>query len=148
MGGRYGADEAWYERWPLDPRQVDSGFQVFGGDVIRGSITQVSGSASDWRVSVTETGTGATWSRVVRYSALLEGPDFVVEDPGLPRGTGLMSLPRWGSVAFLQMQIRVGRTWRQAGAFSAIRIDMMRHGKTLATAGPLRAGSGFIATQR
>ncbi len=73
LGGPYGVDEAWYERFPLDPHQVNSGFEVFGEDVIRGSIALVPGSASDWRVSITETGTGVTWSRVVHYNALLQG---------------------------------------------------------------------------
>jgi hypothetical protein len=148
LGGPYGVDEAWYERFPLDPHQVNSGFEVFGEDVIRGSIVLVPGSASDWRVSITETGTGVTWSRVVHYNALLEGPEFVVEDPARSRGGRLFTLPRWGSVAFLHMQIRVGRHWRPASAFAAMRIDMIRHGKVLATAGPLLAGSDFTAYQR
>lgn len=148
MAGRYRADEAWYERWPLDPHQVNSGFEVFSPDVIRASLSLVAGSAADWRVSITETATGATWSRLVHYSAPLSGPDFVVEDPARSRHGDLFGFARWGSVAFLHMQIRVGRTWRPAGAFSGFRLDMIRHGKVLATAGPLRDGSSFTATQR
>lgn len=148
LGGPYGGDEAWYERWPLDPRQVESSFQVWSGDVIRASLTLVPGSSTEWRVSVTETATGATWSRLVRYSAYLSGPEFVVEDPGKATGNGLVDLPRWSSVTFLHMQIRVGRNWRPAGTFSGFRIDMIRGGAVLAAAGPLRHGSSFIATQK
>jgi hypothetical protein len=147
LGGRFGGDEAWYERWPLDPRQVQSSFQVWPDDVIRASLTLVPGSSADWRVSITETATGATWSRVVPYRAYLSGPEFVVEDPGNPDGHGLVPLPRWGSVTFLRMQIRVGGTWRAAGTFSGFRVDMSRSGTVLAGAGPLRHGSSFIATQ-
>jgi hypothetical protein len=59
-----------------------------------------------------------------------------------------MSLPRWGSVSFLHMQIRVDGHWRPASTFAAIRIDMIRGGKVLATAGPLLASSAFTAYQR
>jgi len=148
LGGPYAIDDAWYERWPLDPHQVDTRFAVWPDDVIRASLTLVPGSAADWRVSITETATGATWSRLVHYSAYVSGPEFVVEDPGRARDGRLFTFARWGSVAFLHMQIRVGRTWRPAGAFSGYRLDMIRHGTVVATAGPLRAGSAFVATQR
>jgi hypothetical protein len=148
LGGQYAIDDAWYERWPLDPHQIDSAFQVWPDDVIRCSLTLIPGSAADWRVSVTETATGATWSRLVHYRAYLAGPEFVVEDPARSRDGKLFTFARWGTVAFLHMQIRVGRTWRRAGAFPAFRTDMIRHGTVVATAGPLRDGSAFIATQR
>jgi hypothetical protein len=148
LGGPNGVDEAWYERWPLDPHQVNASFEVWPQDVIRTSLTLVAGSSADWRISITETATGATWSRLVHYSAPVSGPEFVVEDPARTRDGRLFTLPRWGSVAFLHMQIRVGRTWRPAGSFSGFRLDMVRHGTVLATAGPLHGGgSSFIATQ-
>lgn len=147
--GMYGDEEAWYERWPLDPGQVNSQFRVFSNDVIRGVLTRVAGTASEWRVWIKETTTGAVWTRLVDYGGAVAGPDFVIEDPGRPSGNGMLTMARWGSVTFTHMQIQVNGRWLPAGAFPAVRIDMAQGGKTTAAVGGLRdGGTSFTATQR
>lgn len=147
--GRYGDEEAWYERWPRDPGQVNSQFRVFPDDVIRGVLTHVAGTASEWRVSIKETATGAVWTRLVDYAGPVVGPDFVIEDPGKPSGKGTLTMARWGSVTFSHMQIQVNGRWLPAGEFPAVRIDMAQDGKTTAAVGGLRdGGTSFTARQR
>jgi Peptidase A4 family len=143
----YGGDEAWYERYPLD-RYMVNGFVVYSGDVIEMMLTELPGSAHQWRIQMKDTRADEVWSRLLRYDAVLRGPDFVVEDPGLGRGRGLARFAHWGTVTFSHMQIRIGSQWRPAGEFPGLRIDMVRNGVTLAYARALRGGTKFTAIQR
>jgi Peptidase A4 family len=146
--GRYGDENAWYERFPLDKHTVP-GLRVFPQDVIDCVLTRQPGSRARWRIWIKETATGAIWTRTVEFDARVQLPDFIVEDPARGRGGALETLAHWGSVTFSHMAIRVGGAWVAPGHFSSIRIDMTRGGRTIASAGGLRAGgTSFTATQR
>ena len=142
----YENEDAWYERYPLDKPAVSAGLRVFPRDTIQTTLTRQPGSGEVWRMQVKETATGAVWTHAVIFISPVSGPVFVVEDPGEEHGD-LAPFPRWGSVTFTHMEIRVGGTWRPAGEFAGLRINMIRNGKTLATAGALRGGASFTASQ-
>lgn len=146
--GRYGDENAWYERFPLDKHTVP-GLRVFSQDVIDCVLTRQPGSQTRWRIWIKETATGAVWTRTVQFDAGVQLPDFIVEDPARGRGGALETMAHWGSVTFRHMAIRVGGAWVAPGHFSSIRIDMAQGGRTIAAAGRLQAGgSSFTATQR
>ena len=146
--GRYGGENAWYERFPVDKYTVP-GLRVFPQDVIDCVLTRQPGSQTRWRIWIKETATGAVWTRTVHFDAGVQLPDFIVEDPARGRGGALETMARWGSVTFRHMAIRIGGAWIAPGRLSSIRIDMAKGGRTIATAGGLRAGgTSFTATQR
>ena len=92
----------------------------------------------------------SAFSIALPFQSLGAYPSFVVEDPDSgPLGDAgpFFPLPRWGSVAFSNVQVRVGRTWVAAASLPAIQISMIRDGSVLATAGPLSRLSSFSAVQ-
>jgi Peptidase A4 family len=138
-------ENLWYERFPLDKTAVGVDLEVFAGNVIQTTLTLLPGTGGSWRMLV-KTSTGAVWTRTVTYSSPVSGPDFVVEDPRRPGGD-FAPFPRWGSVAFSHMSVRVDGRWVPAGHFAGIRLEMVRDGGTLATASALTGGSSFTAVQ-
>jgi hypothetical protein len=144
-GGNYEDENVWYERYPLDKTAVGVNFEVFAETTIQATLIRLPGPGGRWRMRV-KTTTGAVWTKTVTYTAPVAGPDFVVEDPGLPHG-GYAPFPSWGSVAFSHMSVQVDGRWYPAGHFAGLRLAMARNGKTLATASALAGGSSFTAHQ-
>lgn len=91
----------------------------------------------------------ATYAKTVEYDSSGTYPSFIVEDPALrldPYGP-YAPFAHWGKVSFANMQIRVGDQWKPAASIYGYRIQLVRDGSTLATAGPLGTTSGFTAHQ-
>jgi hypothetical protein len=148
-GGRN--EGVWYERVPTDPDALFPLVPVGPGDHIRASIALLPGPGRKWRISVTDSTTGASFAKTVKFRSLQSYPSFVVEDPnkGKPSSNGpFYPFPHWKSVTFSHIEIRLGKTWTSATRLSRYRVDMIRRGRTLATAGTLSTRSSFTASQR
>jgi hypothetical protein len=142
----------WYERVPQNPRALFPVVAVGPGDHIHASITLLPGRSSRWRISVTDTTLGTSFSLTVKFSSLESYPSFVVEDPNKgnasPNGP-FYPLPRWRSVAFSRLEVRIRNTWTPVARLAvAYRVNMARGRHTLATAGSLSRQSSFTASQR
>jgi Peptidase A4 family len=141
----------WYEAVPQDPFAQYPLLPVESGDQIFASVTQVKSSPQTWQMQVVDATNGVVFTRNVQFKSLHAYPSFVVEAPrdGPASAYGpFYPFPNWSHVTFTQMQVRVGNTWKSAASLYGYRINMVRNGKTLATAGSLRASSSFTATQR
>ncbi len=142
----------WYELVPGSPHSEYPLIPVSPGDEIAASIVQVGRASKDeWRMSLADVTSGRSFTKVVKFNSLDAYPSFVVEDPnsGPPGPTGpFVPFPRWGAVSFSNMQFCVNGRWAPAASTHAYRVQMVRDGQTLATAGPLNGGSGFTARQQ
>jgi Peptidase A4 family len=147
----YPNEGMWYElvpKSPLYPLVI-----VNPGDEIAASIVQLDPPREKWQLLVYDVTSGLSFTKTVRYDSLDAYPSFVVEDP--LRGAitpnsingPFVAFPRWGSVSFSNMQVRIGDQWRPAASIYGYRVQMVRNGRTLATAGPLDRASGFTAHQ-
>ncbi len=148
--GGGGANEGiWYERVPENQKALFPLVDVSPGDHIYASV--VRRSAARWQISLDDVTIGSTFGAALRFQSLGAYPSFVVEDPDTgplgPQGP-FYPLPRWQSVTFSDLQVRVGGTWVSAASLPAIRVDMIRNGRVLATAGPLSRRASFSAVQR
>jgi Peptidase A4 family len=148
-GGRN--EGVWYERVPLQLAQFPL-VAVAPRDHIESSITLLNSRTHKWRMTLRDTTLGTHWAKTVTFRSDEAFPSFVVEDPD--KGSGgaagpFYPFPRWRSVTFSHMQIRVGGKWRAADKYPAFRVNMVRGGRTLATAGGLDTKSGgFTARQK
>jgi hypothetical protein len=147
-----GDDEAhsiWYERYPRDPRAVTvDSIAVGNGDTIAASVTLLPGPGHRWRMTVRDVTLGASWSKTVSYKIAHSDADFIVEDPSVNSAGTLAPFANWGLVRFTGMEVRVGQRWLPAGTLPALRIDMIQHRHTKASAGTLTpTGTSFTATQ-
>lgn len=147
-GGGRTNEGVWYQRVPENQKAI---FPLVGagpGDHIYASVVHL--PAGQWRMAVDDVTSGSAFSIGLPFQSLGAYPSFVVEDPDSgPLGDAgpFFPLPRWGSVAFSNVQVRVGRNWVAAASLPAIQISMVRGGKVLATAGPLSRRSSFSAVQ-
>ena len=142
----------WYELVPGSPHSQYPLIPVDPGDEIAASIVQVGRASQDeWRMSLVDISGGQSFTKVVKFDSLDAYPSFVEEDPnsGPPGPTGPFApYPGWGSVSFSNMEVCVDGRWTPAAAIYGYRVQMVRDGRTLATAGPLNARSGFTARQQ
>lgn len=140
----------WYEQVPVQRSPQYPLINVNPGDQIFASVVQL--KQQTWQISLTDvTNPYITYTKVVQFNSYAAYPSFVVEDPntGLPSQYGpFYTFPHWGAVTFSRMQVRVGNTWKSAASLYADRINMVRNGHVLATAGSLSANSTFTATQK
>lgn len=147
-GGRDEWRGAWYERYPLDPGGLTEDLKENSGDTIAAALTLLPGAARPWHMTVRDVTTGASWSKTVTYKIADNNADFIVEDPTVNDAGTLAPFATWGQVLFRHMEVRVGERWLPAGELRGSRINMIRHGRAVATAGPLLAnGTSFVATQ-
>jgi Peptidase A4 family len=140
----------WYELVPKEFAKY-AGVAVKPGNHINASITLLSARKHTWRLALADTTTGARFTKTLAFKSLEEYPDFVVEDPdkGNVGANGpFFPFPRWTPVTFTHIGIKVGNRWLSAAQVSRYRINMVRSGKTLATAGRMSKYSGFTATDR
>ena len=147
-GGGQTNEGVWYQRVPVDQKAIFPLIGVGSGDHIYASVIQLPGGK--WRMTVADVSLPSSFSIMLNFQSLGAYPSFVVEDPDSgPLGDAgpFYPFPRWRSVAFSNLQVRVGRVWVAAASLPAIRIDMVRDGRVLATAGPLSRGSSFSARQ-
>jgi Peptidase A4 family len=148
-GGRN--EGVWYERVPQQLAQFPL-VAVAPGDHIESSITLVNSKTHKWRMTLTDPTLGTHWAKTVTFRSDEAFPSFVVEDPD--KGSGgaagpFYPFPRWRSVTFSHLQIRVRGKWRAADKYPSFRVNMVRSGRTLATAGALSTKSdGFTARQK
>jgi hypothetical protein len=147
-GGKI-SEGIWYERVPGDNGTQSPDLSVLPGDHIYASITSVAQTPNEWSVALVDGSDFATFSQVLHFESLESYPSFVVENPAPPDPASfpLTPFPRWGSVAFTNMQVCIGGTWRAAAALPAIRVDMISSRATVASASPLTSQSSFTATQ-
>lgn len=141
----------WYELVPKEPNAQYPLVAVGPGDQIFASVTEVSAPPQMWRMLLVDVTTGVTFDKTVQFNSLTAYPSFVVEAPnnGPASAYGpFYPFPHWQQVTFTQMQVRVGNAWRSAASLYGYRVNMVRDGKTLATAGLLDTSSSFTATQR
>ncbi|HEY6788177.1 MAG TPA: G1 family glutamic endopeptidase [Trebonia sp.] len=140
----------WYENVPGPLAQFPL-IDVSPGDGIAASVVQAGSAQDEWRISLDDVTSGQSFTKVLKFDSLDAYPSFVVEDPnsGPPGPAGpFFPFPRWGEVSFSDMQIRISGTWKPAAAFYGYQVQMIRDGRTLATAGPLDMRSGFTAHQQ
>ena len=149
-GGRN--EGAWYERVPINPEALFPPRPVVGpGDHISSTITLLAGKTHRWRMTLTDLTTGVKWTRTFWFKSLEEFPSFVVEDPNDgPASTSgpFFPFPRWKSVRFTSVGVRIRGTWTPIAKLAAYRINMRRNGKTMATAGAISKSSAFTVTQK
>ena len=141
----------WYQRIPPQQKAVFPLVGVSPGEHIYASVVRLPRTHNKWRLSVDDTTNESAFTIAPKFHSLGSYPTFVVEDPNLgpvgPVGP-FYPFPHWASVTFSNIQVRVRGTWIAAAALPAIRIDMVRSGKVLATASPLSRRSSFSAIQR
>jgi hypothetical protein len=148
-GGRN--EGVWYERVPINPFALFPPVEVGPGDHVSSSITLLSSRTHRWRMSLTDVTTGAKWSRTFWFKSLEEFPSFVVEDPNMgPASTSgpFYPFPRWKSVRFHSVAVRIRSAWTPVAKLAAYRINMVRGRRTLATAGAISRSSAFTVTQK
>jgi hypothetical protein len=147
-GGGQTNEGVWYQRVPVNQKAVFPLVGVGPGDRIYASVVLLPGG--QWRMAVDDVTIGSAFGITLPFHSLGAFPSFVVEDPDSgPLGDEgpFYPFPRWGSVTFSNVQVRVGRTWVAAASLPAIQISMVRDGVVLATAGPLSRKSSFAAVQ-
>jgi hypothetical protein len=147
-GGGQANEGVWYQQVPVDQKAIFPLVGVGPGDHIYASVIQLPGGK--WRMTVADVSLPSSFSITVNFQSLGAYPSFVVEDPDSgPLGNAgpFYPFPRWRSVAFSNLQVRVGRVWVAAASLPAIRIGMVRDGRVLATAGPLSRDSSFSVRQ-
>jgi hypothetical protein len=133
---------------PVNQKAIFPLIGVGSGDHIYASVVLLPGG--QWRMAVDDVTVGSDFSLALPFQSLGAYPSFVVEDPDSgPLGDAgpFFPFPHWGSVAFSDLQVRVGRDWVAAASLPAVQISMVRDGKVLATAGPLSRQSSFSAVQ-
>jgi hypothetical protein len=148
-GGRH--EGVWYERVPINPEALFPLVPVGPGDHISSSITLLSSRTHRWRMTLTDLTTRAKWTRTFWFKSLEDFPSFVVEDPNDgPASTSgpFYPFPRWKSVRFSAVGVRIRSTWTPIAKLTAYRINMVRGGRTMATAGVISKSSAFTVTQR
>jgi hypothetical protein len=149
-GGRN--EGVWYERVPINPEALFPLRPVVGpGDHISSSITLLSSKTHRWRMTLTDLTTKVKWTRTFWFKSLEQFPSFVVEDPNDgPASTSgpFFPFPRWRSVRFTAVGVRIGSKWTAIAKLPAYRINMVRGRKTLATAGAISKSSAFTVTQK
>jgi hypothetical protein len=147
-GGGQTNEGVWYQRVPVNQKAIFPLVGVGRGDRIYASVVLL--RQGQWRMAVDDVTIGSSFSIALPFQSLGAYPSFVVEDPDSgPLGDvgPFFPLPRWGSVTFSNVQVRVGRTWVAAASLPGIQISMVRGGTVLATAGPLSRQSSFSAVQ-
>jgi hypothetical protein len=147
-GGDQTNEGVWYQRVPVDQKAIFPIVSVAPGDHIYASVIQLPGRK--WRMTVADVSLPSSFGITLSFQSLSAYPSFVVEDPDtgkLGDAGPFYPFPRWRSVVFSDLQVRVGRVWVAAASLRAIRIDMVRDGRVLATAGPLSRSSSFSARQ-
>ncbi len=147
-GGGQTNEGVWYQRVPENQKAIFPLVGVGPGDHIYASVVLL--RPGQWRMAVDDVTSGSAFSIALPFQSLGAYPSFVVEDPDSgPLGDAgpFFPLPRWGSVAFSDVQVRVGRSWVAAASLPAIQISMVRDGRVLATVGPLSRRSSFSAVQ-
>lgn len=140
----------WYQIVPVQHPRYPL-INVIPGDKIVASVVQRKRPQKNWRVSLTDVSSGQSFSKTVRFGSLGAYPSLVVEDPDRgPLGPSgpFYIFPRWGTVTFSNMEIRIGGHWKPAASIYGYRIQMLRNGRTLAIASPLDKRSGFTAKQK
>jgi len=140
-------DGVWYELIPAGPHFPL--VSVVPGDKIAVSIVQLAPPQGKWQISVDDMSGDQTFTKTVQYDSAGTYPSFIVEDPTNVLGPSgpYVAFSHWGTVSFTNMQIRIGDQWKPAASIYGYRIQMVRDGLTLATAGPLGTASGFTAHQ-
>ena len=147
-GGGQTNEGVWYQLVPIDQKAIFPVVGVAPGDHIYASVIQLPGGK--WQMTVADVSLPSSFSITLNFKSPGAYPSFVVEDPDsgqLGDAGPFYPFPRWRSVVFADLQVRVGRVWVAAASLPAIRIDMVRDGRVLATAGPLSRGSSFSARQ-
>ena len=141
----------WYERVPVNPEALFPLVPVGPGDHITSTITLVSSKRHRWHMALTDITTGAKWAHTFTFRSLQEFPSFVVEDPNKgaasPNGP-FFPFPRWKSVRFFAVGVRIRGAWTPIAKLPAYRINMKRGSRTFATAGAISKSSAFTVTQR
>jgi hypothetical protein len=141
----------WYERVPQQEAQFPL-VAAAPGDHIESSITLLNSRTHKWRMTITDPTLGTHWAKTVTFRSDEAFPSFVVEDPnkGKPSASGpFYPFPHWGSVTFSHLQVRIAGKWRAADRYASFRVNMVRKGRTLATAGALSTKTGgFTARQK
>jgi hypothetical protein len=88
--------QAWYELLPAGSVTVP--LTVHAGDSITANITQGSGASGTWLITITDTTTGKSYSKTVRYTSSLSSAEWIEE---MPAGVGIqVSLDNFGTVDF------------------------------------------------
>jgi len=147
-GGGQTNEGVWYQLVPIDQKAIFPVVGVAPGDHIYASVIQLPGGK--WQMTVADVSLPSSFSITLNFKSPGAYPSFVVEDPDsgqLGDAGPFYPFPRWRSVVFADLQVRVGRVWVAAASLPAIRIDMVRDGRVLATAGQLSRGSSFSARQ-
>jgi len=147
-GGGQTNEGVWYQLVPVDQKAIFPVVGVAPGDHIYASVIQLPGGK--WQMTVADVSLPSSFSITLNFKSPGAYPSFVVEDPDsgqLGDAGPFYPFPRWRSVVFADLQVRVRRVWVAAASLPAIRIDMVRDGRVLATAGPLSRGSSFSARQ-
>jgi hypothetical protein len=139
----------WYEFLPAQKHAQYPLIAVNPGDQLFASVMQL--KQGTWRISLTDlTNPYGSYTKLMRFNSDRAYPAFVVEDPNSgpasPEGP-FYAFPQRGSVSFTHMQVRIGNTWVSAASLYGYRIQMVRNGRALATAGPLNVNSSFNARQ-
>jgi hypothetical protein len=141
----------WYQRVPTEKRANYPLVGVDPGDHVYASVALKAGGGDKWKLSLDDVTNGNTFTTVLPFHSKGAYPSIVVEDPntGTPGPTGpFYPFPRWRSVHFENVQVRVHGAWVASASLYADRIDMVRHGEVLATASPLTVQSEFSVTQQ
>jgi hypothetical protein len=102
----------WYQRVPVNQKAAFPLVGVGPGDRIYASVILLPGAR--WRMTVDDVSSGSMFSIALGFHSLGAYPSFVVEDPDSgPLGDAgpFYPLPHWGSVAFSDLQVRVGDGW-------------------------------------
>jgi Peptidase A4 family len=142
----------WWERIPQNPEAQFPQVLVGPGDHISAAITLLAGKKNRWRMTVDDTTSGAKFALTVKFTSMEAYPSFVVEDPdkGAPGPNGpFFPFPHWRSVTFSSAAVRVRGKWVSIAKLSgALRVNMVRSHKTLATTGAVTSQSAFTVRQK
>ncbi len=146
------ADQIWYEFVPVEPTAKYPFVFVSPGDRIYASVTRTGkASLSNWQITLRDLTSGDQYTKVMHFHSLNAYPSIVVEDPNKgpasPNGP-FQPFARFTPVKFSGIEVFTGGRWVPVASLRGLRIDMVLHGKTLATAGPVNAASAFTVTRR
>jgi Peptidase A4 family len=136
---------AWWEIYPVNDIQEISKITVTPGDHFTASVTY-SSSTTDFTMKITDTTTGATFTKNMAYSsAARETAECIAERPS--SGSTLLPLADFGKVKFIACDATISGTNAGIGTFATVyQIDMVKGGKTLASTGALKSSKTFTVT--
>jgi hypothetical protein len=135
---------AWYELLPQTSEQAVS-LMVHPGDSITTSIDEQAQAQAQgqWLIEITDTTTGASFTKSVAYNSTLSSAEWIEE---MPTGAnGFIALDNFGQLTFSNASATANGTNESLAGTGAKAVAMVAHGtQTLATPSALSTdGTGF-----